>query len=241
MINKEINKKLISLNINELIKEEIFIKKLKTKKKITGIFCLGDSKEKPITFKNFEDKILINWCFSNLKIEFFIKSEFIKEFIHLYHRIVYYNEWGDISEKPIIYTELITKKNKIKIKNSFKSTDLWELIKKEKEIYLLINYETTIGHNPEKICSKHDIWLSYIGGMYEITDVLYFIEEKEEILEYKEYKKNFFEIFNKKKKILKDDLINLNKIIEETSLTARDLKIKGNWEIFKYEYLLNEK
>ena len=221
--------KLIWINEKELNYEDKFISKIKGKKKITGLWACGRH-IKPITFEN--ENIVINWSYEFNKVEFYMSNEYIKNFLEYYFYFMYYGEWGEVEEKPIIFMEVFAENFYKKSIKPLKVRDLFKNIKSKKEIKIQIYFEPTIQMDPESeyYRSGHNMWISNLGGLYDIVDPYWELNNKPSI-KYENEK-----IFNYKiKKYI--DWIDFEKIYLETAITAKELKKeKMKWEKFKFNY-----
>lgn len=220
---------LIWINEKDLNYEDKFISKIKSKKKMSGCWCCG-SDIKPITFEG--EDIVINWSYEFNKVEFYMTKNYFKCFMTHYFYLMYYGEWGDVQEKPIVFMEVFADNLYKKSIKPFKVKDLYKYIKSKNEVKVVIYFETTIQKDPEKESYKegNNIWISNIGGLYNIIDLSWEMNEKESI---KYDKKKFFN-YEIEEYINWKDFI---EVCEETSKTAKELKKeKMKWEKFKFFY-----
>ncbi len=150
----------------------------------------------------------------------------------IYFYSTYFGEWGDLEEKKIIFMEINTEKKNIKSKKPLKLKEVYNIFKNNEKSKMTIYFEPTIQKDPEKESYKsyNNIWISYLGGLYEIVDPLWEVEGKEG-LEFKEDKWGIWKI--EKYKNWKE----MEDTFHETADSAKELKkYKNKWELFKFNY-----
>ena len=220
---------LIWITEKELNYENRFVSKIKGNKRISGYWCCFND-VKPITFD--EENIVINWSYEFNKVEFYMNKEYFENFIINYFYLIYYGEWGNIQEKPIVFMEIYGERFYKKSIKPFKVKDLYKFLKLNKEVKIVIYFEITIQEDPEKESYKtnNNEWISSLGGLYHIVDIAWELNNKQSI----KYEKK--KIFNYEIK----EYINWNEfmsIYKETAITAKEMKKnKVKWEKFKFYY-----
>ena len=138
--------KLIWISEKELNYENKFISKIKNIKKISGYW--SHFKDiKPITFEG--ENIVINWSYEFNKVEFYMSSEYFKDFIVYYYYLMYYGEWGNIQEKPIVFMEIYSNNFYIKSIKPFKTKDLYKFLESKNDIKIVIYFENMINRNKD--------------------------------------------------------------------------------------------
>lgn len=220
--------KLVWISEFDLKKEEKFIKKLKPEEEILNIWACGDFYKKPISWD--DNNIVINWNFYENKAEFFITEKHVKWFCNYYFYLMYFGEWGELEEKHIIFMEIESEKIVKKEKKPIKTKDLFKFIMKNKRVKIVIYFETTIQEDPEKESYEeyNNIWISSIGGLYDVIDTSW---EGFEL-----YNLNEWKFLEKKVNLDEDDNL-IMEIAKESAKTAKEMK-KNNvkWELFKFNY-----
>jgi len=220
---------LIWITEKELNYENKFISKIKEGKKLLAYwYC--DNWIKPITFEG--ENIVINWSYEFNKVEFYMTKEYFKGFIINYFYLMYYGEWGNIQEKPIIFMEIYGKNFYKKSIKPFKVKDLYKFLKQNDEVKIVIYFETTIQKDPEKESYNRDdnIWMSNLGGLYHIVDIAWELNNKSSI----KYEKKKFFSYDIEEYVDWNESINIYK---ETAITAKEMKKnKMKWEKFKFCY-----
>ena len=220
---------LIWINEKELNSENNFISKIKDKKNISGWWSFG-SDVKPISFDG--EDVVINWSYEFNKVEFYMTKNYFKDFIVFYFYLIYYGEWGEIQEKPIVFMEVYADQLHKKSIKPFKVKDLHKIIKSKNYAKIVIYFETTIQEDPEKESYNggNNMWISSLGGLYNIVSPSWELNEK---LSIKYNNKEFFEY--KIEEYI--DWKNFIEIYKETAKTAKEMKEnKIKWEKFKFNY-----
>ena len=224
--------KLIWIDEKGINLEKSILSKLKIKNSIIDVCCLGDFNTKPVSFEGEEENFIINWSGEQNKIEFYISTKFLNSFCEYYYYTMYYSEWGDVWEKPIIFMQMKSENQKIKTKRPFKLKEIINFIKKNKKIKLSIYFETTIIKDPEieDYKEENNTLMLNIAGIYQIIETGIKLENKKFLkIEKKEWKMG-----NKNTKI--KNYCNLKEYIsicKETEKTSKEMKInKINWKIF---------
>ena len=163
--------KLIWISEKELNYENKFISKIKNIKKISGYW--SHFKDiKPITFEG--ENIVINWSYEFNKVEFYMSSEYFKDFIVYYYYLMYYGEWGNIQEKPIVFMEIYSNNFYIKSIKPFKTKDLYKFFESKNDIKIVIYFENMINLNK----NNENIELSDLGGLYHIANINWELNNK---------------------------------------------------------------
>lgn len=163
--------KLIWISEKELNYENKFISKIKNIKKISGYW--SHFKDiKPITFEG--ESIVINWSYEFNKVEFYMSSEYFKDFIIYYYYLMYYGEWGNIEEKPIVFMEIYSNNFYIKSIKPFKTKDLYKFFESKNDIKIVIYFENIININKD----NKNIELSDLGGLYHIANINWELNNK---------------------------------------------------------------
>ena len=163
--------KLIWISEKELNYENKFISKIKNIKKISGYW--SQFKDiKPITFEG--ENIVINWSYEFNKVEFYMSSEYFKDFIVYYYYLMYYGEWGNIQEKPIVFMEIYSNNFYIKSIKPFKTKDLYKFLESKNDIKIVIYFENMINRNKD----NENIELSDLGGLYHIANINWELNNK---------------------------------------------------------------
>ena len=163
--------KLIWVSEKELNYENKFISKIKNTKKISGYW--SQFKDiKPITFEG--ENIVINWSYEFNKVEFYMSSEYFKDFLVYYYYLMYYGEWGDIQEKPIVFMEIYSNNFYIKSIKPFKTKYLYKFFESKNDIKIVIYFENMIDGNKD----NENIELSDLGGLYHIANINWELNNK---------------------------------------------------------------
>lgn len=193
---------------------------------------MGNFNFKPLTFEEEEENFVVNWSGEQNKVDFFISNKYKNSFCVYYHHTMYYGEWGNIWEKPIVFMQMRSEKTKIKSKKPFKIKEIQNFFKKNQKMKMTIYFEPTILGDPEteEYFNYNNIWISSMGGLYHITDPGIALGDKKPLT----YSHKEWNLGAKKIKInnycLRDDYY---KICEETAKTAKEMKINNtNWKIF---------
>ena len=203
--------KLIWVSEKELNYENNFISKIKNIKKISGYW--SNFKDiKPITFEG--ENIVINWSYEFNKVEFYMSSEYFKDFLVYYYYLMYYGEWGDIQEKPIVFMEIYSNNFYIKSIKPFKTKDLYKFFESKNDIKIVIYFENMIDGNKD----NENIELSDLGGLYHIANINWELNNKNYI-KYDKKKIFNYEIENY------IDWENFKNIYKENKIDFKKLKI----------------
>lgn len=233
------NQGLIWISEKELNEENKLISKIKSNINIGGIWGTGNFDAKPISFEEKEE-LLINWSGEEIKVEFFLTQKYAEAFVTYYHYLIYYDEWGVLKEKPIVFMQMESEEEKKKSKKPYGIKEILKFIKKEKKVIITIYFETTITKDPESKTYReiNNLEIAYLGGLYDITDPTLVLRTKHSEKIAKTSKKKKWSYTNKSIEIKKYKTWNeIAEIAKETAETAEKMKKnKQKWEIFKYNY-----
>lgn len=186
---------------------------------------MGGCFRKRIKFQ--KSKLTININLEKLYIEFLVPKKETAIFLDVYWLKMLHGEWGQIAEKPIVFMEMKTKQFNIKSKTLMRPTEIIKLIKTSNKTKISIYFETTIPIDPISIDykTKNNMWVSYIGGIYDFVNPEFSIENETQNIIDQEIEN--IENIDKKK---------FDKICEETAKTAIEMRINNlNWKKFHAE------
>ena len=239
---------LVSLTAKQFKKEKKLFNSINSSKSIIGLWTAGGFEDAPLSFKNTD--IIINWSLLEIKAEFFVNSIERSTFLPFYFNTIYYGEWGELEEKPIIFMEIETEDGIFKSKTPFKFRELWGFLKKN--IKLTIYFESVLLEDPEKKSAWEGNvdWISHVGGLYNVIDLSYWIENNEvkliedesepDVNSGEKYTKNIW--FLSVNRSINVDFYDYNNEIKEvafeTLTTALEMKKHGlNWKKFAASFL----
>ena len=208
------------------------MKKLNIQKKITGIYCGGDYKTRPLILNN--SSIVINWSYYFLKLEFASNIEEINILLDFYVNTLHYGEWGEVGKKPTSWI-CVEDENQILLKDKeyIKIEKILNSSKKSKFIKFTIFFETIIKGDilDENYTNSNSYWINCLGGLYDVADLELYLD-CENIDGSSTLYKNKILPFNF------DDYTkeNLHEYSLETAKTARSLiQHSKKWSLFKFE------
>ena len=215
-------------SLKEFKKDQNFLKKFKNKYTISGCYYMGEVCDL-VEFKLIKSRIFFNWEILNMRMEIFKEERDI--LLNAYSRWMWIGEWGYKFEKPLIFMELITEEFTCKFKKILSVKDIFKLTNKSNIFNLNIYFEPIIEEDPKSLSYKknNNIWISYVGGLYDIIDSDFWLETIED------GKLGIIE----RGTITKTKIINFKNLCDETANTAIDMRknIKCKWKLFASNHI----
>jgi hypothetical protein len=148
----------------------------KTKKELTGLWACGNPDIRPITFKG--TSIILNWSFYKLEFIANFTQTDLEIFLPFYDGFMFYGEWGEEYTKPIAWMKVISENIEIQSKSPIKTNQLRNILQNATKIELSIAFEPILHDSPlrENYFSSNSYWINTFGGLYNIVDLLLYID-----------------------------------------------------------------
>ncbi len=197
-------------------KKEIFLKE----KRNIQRFYMNSRLREEIKFPKTKSRIFIDY--SENRADFYIDKDEIGLFLKFYWDMMYFGEWGDFWERPIIFMIVKTNAKTYASKKTISPKTLLN-INNSGDIKLSIYFELWV-ENPKHQNDKGMCW-TYIGGLNNLLDPSLSIVWEDNNLE-------------------EDEIANWPKIstyeyremAKETGITLAEMKAaKQNWKLFSKE------